>query len=186
MLSGETTLQCKIDKDEFALFSLCSQRAGSIWSWVISLFSTTFANSTFDKLSPSLRSKHFRPVSEQRTRNESQKPHEKWGSRTIFRADKTENPVPRRTFLGLSLLWNHTETLATQASCRPSLDFAYYCHQVPESLLKCERSGHFAASLLGSRAERRVRDEPSNPILMTCFLSAFNWLKQLSLSIHVQ
>ena len=95
----------------------------------------TFPNSNFDKLSPSLRIKRFRAVSEQRTRNESQKPHEKWGSRTIFRADKTENPVPRRPLPGLSLLRNHTEMLATQASCRPSLDFAYYCHQVPESLL---------------------------------------------------
>ena len=146
----------------------------------------TFPNSNFDKLSPSLRIKRFRAVSEQRTRNECQKLREKWGSRTTFRADKTENPVPRRPFLGLPLLRNHTEILATQASCRPSLDFAYYCHQVPESLLKCEHSGHFAASLLGSRTERGVRDEPRNPILMTCFLSAFNWFKQLSLSIQVQ
>ena len=113
----------------------CFRYAHSVPAQFGASLATTFANSTFDKLSPSVRSKRFRPVSEQRTRNESQKPHEKWGSRTIFRADKTENPVPRRPFLGLSLLRNHTEMLATQASCRPSLDFANYCHQVPESLL---------------------------------------------------
>ena len=70
----------------------------------------------------SLRSKRFRAVSEQRTRKESQRPREKMGrvkerggglsavfflplpplsflrSRSIFRAVKTENPVPRSAF----------------------------------------------------------------------------------------
>ena len=60
----------------------------------------------------SLRSKRFCAVYEQRTRNESQRPHEKKiSSRFISRAVKTENPPPRS-----SLLRNQTETLATQAS----------------------------------------------------------------------
>ena len=48
----------------------------------------------------SLRSKRFRVVLERRTRNESKRPHEKWGeiwvfgSRSIFRAAKTKDPVP--------------------------------------------------------------------------------------------
>ena len=70
----------------------------------------------------SLRSKRFRAVSEQGTRNESQRPREKMGrvkerggglsavfflplpplsflrSRSIFYAAKTENPVPRSAF----------------------------------------------------------------------------------------
>ena len=33
------------------------------------------------------------------------------------RLQKTENPVPRSSFLGLSLLRNRTETLVTQAMC---------------------------------------------------------------------
>ena len=59
----------------------------------------------------SLRSKRFRAVQKQKTRNESQRLREKWrkskgGSCFISRAAKNENPVPRV---------NRTETLATQA-----------------------------------------------------------------------
>ena len=43
----------------------------------------------------SLRSKRFRVISEQRTRNESQKLR---GSRSLFGAAKTGNPVPRSLF----------------------------------------------------------------------------------------
>ena len=39
---------------------------------------------------------------------------ERGGCRSILRAAKTEHPVP---FLGLSLLRNHQETLATQVNC---------------------------------------------------------------------
>ena len=62
----------------------------------------------------SLRSKRFRAVSEQRTRNESQRVREFFfhffRSRSIFSRGRNRNS------LGLSLLRNQTETLATQAN----------------------------------------------------------------------
>ena len=63
----------------------------------------------------SLRSKPFRAVSEQRTRNESQRLRENgafFDSRSISCAVKAENPVPR-SFFAPKL----NGTLATQAMC---------------------------------------------------------------------
>ena len=57
-----------------------------------------------------MRCRRFRGVSEQRTRNENQRPREN-GSLFISRAAKIENPVIH----GLSLLRNEMETLVTQA-----------------------------------------------------------------------
>ena len=61
-----------------------------------------------------LPSKRFRAVSQQRTRNESQRPRENGesksagmgGSRSIFRAAKTGSPAPRSSFVR-----KQTETL---------------------------------------------------------------------------
>ena len=63
-----------------------------------------------------LRSKRFHVVSEQRTRNESQPPlppGKKWLSFHFSRGRNRKSHSP--SFLGLSLLQNHTEMLATQA-----------------------------------------------------------------------
>ena len=59
-----------------------------------------------------LRSKRFRAVSEQRTRNEGQRPRENWYEWKSGEA----RPKPKIPFLGLSLPRNQTETLATQAN----------------------------------------------------------------------
>ena len=83
----------------------------------------------------SLRSKRFRAVYEQRTRNESKRPNEKWRKKKIGeemgrKGDLPSSfPSPPPSFIfwlsfhfsrgqnrSLSLLRNQTETLATQAS----------------------------------------------------------------------
>ena len=73
----------------------------------------------------SLRSKRFRLVSEQRTRDESKRPREKWrkwksgegvwGWGTKSLVSFLARSKPKIPILGLSLLRNQTETLATQA-----------------------------------------------------------------------
>ena len=62
----------------------------------------------------SLRSKHFHVVLEQNIRNESQAPREKWLSFHILRGQNRKSHSP--SFLGLSLLQNHMEMLATQVT----------------------------------------------------------------------
>ena len=70
----------------------------------------------------SLRSKRFRAVKEQRTRNDSQRPRENSVSKRasphfhfLALVSFFAGPKPRIPFHGLSLLRNQTETLATQA-----------------------------------------------------------------------
>ena len=66
-------------------------------------------------ISTSLRSKRFRAVSEQRTRNDSQRPREKRA--LSFHFVRGQNRKSRSSsFLGLSLFPNHTEALAAQAT----------------------------------------------------------------------
>jgi len=86
----------------------------------IQLFFTTHIAAKHTLLLPlsfcflSLRSKRFCGVREQRIlqRQKLERVKEGGGSRPIFRVDKT----PKIPFLGLSLLPNPTETLATQAT----------------------------------------------------------------------
>ena len=85
---------------------------------VVVVFLLTKREFNFQKyISNRRRSKRFRAVLEQRTVERESKTTRKWGesergrgSRSIFRAAKTENSVPSR-----SLLPNHMKTLAIQA-----------------------------------------------------------------------
>ena len=64
----------------------------------------------------SLRRKRFRADSEQRTRNESQSPPEKWREyKSAALVRFFARPKPKLPFLGLSLLRNQTDTFTTQA-----------------------------------------------------------------------
>ena len=67
----------------------------------------------------SLRSNHFRAVSEQRTRNESQRQRKKW--LVPFLAW----PKAKIPFLGLFLLLNHMETLAAQVRLKRAVFFLF-------------------------------------------------------------
>ena len=73
----------------------------------------------------SLRSKRFCAVREQRITGRSF-----FGSRPIFRAGK----IPKTSFLGLSLLPNPTETLATQAFRMPAARFSFCSDTINFSL----------------------------------------------------
>ena len=77
-------------------------------------------NEIRESIENSVRSNHFRTVSEQRTRNESQRPREKW--LVPFLAW----PKPKIPFLGLFLLRNHMETLATQVRLKRAVFFVCY------------------------------------------------------------
>ena len=74
-----------------SLYTRCSYRGvcRKILQAFISLItrSRTLSSKTVKKLPllVSLRSKHFRAVSEKRTRNESQRPREKWANKTVGR-----------------------------------------------------------------------------------------------------
>ena len=74
-------------------------------------------NEIRESIESSLRSNHFRAVSEQRTRNESERPREKW--LVPFLA----LPKPKIPFLGLFLLRNHMETLAMQVKLKRAVFF---------------------------------------------------------------
>ena len=77
-------------------------------------------NEIRESIENSLGSNHFRAVAEQRTRNESQRPRQKW--LVPFLAW----PKPKIPFLGLFLLRNRVETLAMQVRLKRAVFFVCY------------------------------------------------------------
>ena len=107
----------KAEKNEFlaAEYSRAFRRCPSLRRFVKRCqLREAIRSGHFCALKRSTRIKRFRVVSEKRTRNEGQRPREKWPLVPFFARPNRKSRYT--SFLGLSLLRHHTETFASQAN----------------------------------------------------------------------